>query len=73
MNILKYNAFKVMKLHDHDIVPVTSPLYGFVEDYVILLGIIVLPVILGTHPRTAQCMAEFIIVNNQTSHNAIFG
>ena len=68
---MAYSAFTAMGLHD--IIPMDSPLYGFAGDYLMPLGIISLPVTIGSHPRTATSIAEFTVVNNQNAHNVIFG
>lgn len=73
VNILEYRAFKGMKLQDHNIILMDSPLYGFVREYILPFGVIFLPVTLGTYTQTSSFMVEFTVVDNQTTHNVIFG
>ena len=51
VDILYLEAFKKMCLDQYDLKLSTSPLFGFTNDYITLIGIITLPITLGDYPR----------------------
>ena len=51
VDILYYQAFERMGLKVNDLKPSPNPIYGFMGDSVISLGIISLPMTLGEYPR----------------------
>ena len=51
VDILYLEAFKKLGLDQRDLKPSTSPLFGFTNDYITPIGIIVLPITLGDYPQ----------------------
>lgn len=53
--------------------PVTTPLYSFTEDSVLLHGRIDLPLTVGEFPKTSTIVAEFLIVDYPSAFNTLLG
>ena len=51
MDILYFQAFEMMGLKVSDLKPSPNPVYSFMGDSVIPLGVILLPMTLGEYPR----------------------
>ena len=48
-----------------------APLMGFTGDRVCSIGIITLPITVGTYPKTVSKTIDFLIVNCPSAYNAI--
>ena len=51
----------------------TSPLYGFTGDYVMQIGSMILPVVVGEAPLQQNVMTNFTVVDTPSAFNAILG
>ncbi|KAL5861476.1 hypothetical protein ACOSQ4_002772 [Xanthoceras sorbifolium] len=51
----------------------TSLLYGFTGDFVMPMGTIILPVILGQPPAQIKWLTEFLVVDTPSAYNIILG
>uniref|UniRef100_A0A2N9GTT5 Reverse transcriptase domain-containing protein n=1 Tax=Fagus sylvatica TaxID=28930 RepID=A0A2N9GTT5_FAGSY len=50
-----------------------QPLVGFTGDKVCPVGIVTLPITVGTHPKTVSKTVDFLVVNCPSAYNAIIG
>jgi hypothetical protein len=50
-----------------------APLVGFTGDSVCLVGIITLPITVGTYPKTVSKTVDFLVVNCPSAYNASIG
>ena len=50
-----------------------APLVGFKGDRVCLIGIITLPITVGTYPKTVSKTIDFLVVSCPSAYNAIIG
>ena len=73
VDILYLEAFKKMGLDNRVLKPSTSPLFGFMNNYITPVGTITLPITLGDYPRQATCMANFVVVDCQSAFNVVIG
>ncbi|XP_060959303.1 uncharacterized protein LOC133030542 [Cannabis sativa] len=73
VNLLNIQAFKQMGLHEKDLRPVTSSIYGFTGDVIALKGMIKLPITLGTAPVVAKSMADFAVIDQYSAYNVVIG
>ncbi|KAM6554158.1 hypothetical protein CsatB_014920 [Cannabis sativa] len=62
-----------MGLHEKVLQPVTSSIYGFTRDTIALKGMIKLQITLGTDRVTAKSMADFAIIDQYSTYNAVIG
>jgi hypothetical protein len=62
-----------MGIDQDRIKPFGSPLIGFAEKQVQLVGIISLPVIAGTTPKQSNVMVNFLVVDQPSTYNTIIG
>jgi hypothetical protein len=53
--------------------PFGSSLVGFGREVVYLIGIIPLPVTVGTAPRLSTVMVDFLVIDQPSTYNAIIG
>uniref|UniRef100_A0A2N9F6A6 RNase H type-1 domain-containing protein n=1 Tax=Fagus sylvatica TaxID=28930 RepID=A0A2N9F6A6_FAGSY len=53
--------------------PMDAPLVGFTGDKVCPIGIVTLPITVGTHPMTVSKTVDFLVVNCPSAYNAIIG
>ena len=51
VDILYFQAYEKMGLKVNDLKPSPNPIYGFIGDSIIPLGVIQLPMTLGEYPR----------------------
>uniref|UniRef100_A0A2N9I4E8 RNA-directed DNA polymerase n=1 Tax=Fagus sylvatica TaxID=28930 RepID=A0A2N9I4E8_FAGSY len=68
-DILYLPAYQQMRLDKDKLRPMDAPLVGFTGDKVCLVGIVTLPIAVGTHPKTV----DFLVVNCPSAYNAIIG
>ena len=73
VDIIFKNALDQLLIESPKITPYTTPLIGFVEDMVILKGIITLPVTLGMVPHRVVHIIDFLIVDHRVPTNNILG
>jgi hypothetical protein len=73
VDILFHDAFIKMGYNDSQLTPSNMPIYGFngVESNV--EGTIMLPMTMGTEPREATQMLNFLVIKAVSSYNAILG
>ena len=50
-----------------------SPLMGFIDDAILIEGIIILPVIEGREPQQSIVNIDFLVVKVPSAYNAILG
>jgi hypothetical protein len=62
-----------MKLDKDKLRPMEAPLVGFTGDKVCPVGIITLPITVGTYPKTVSKTVDFLVVNCPSAYNAIIG
>ena len=62
-NILYLPAYQQLKLDKDKLRPMDAPLVGFTGDSVCLVGIITLPITVGTYPKTVSKTVDFLVVN----------
>ena len=72
-DILYYPAFQQMRLGRDLLRPACSPLIGFEGMKVYLVGIVTLPVVVGSYPRQITKSVNFLVVDWSSSYNAIIG
>ena len=73
VNILYWVAYHKIGLRRAYLTPMTSPLYRFTEDSVILKGTIKIIVTLGEPPRMATVMIDFLVVKCSIAFNGVLG
>jgi hypothetical protein len=62
-DILYLPAYQQMRLDKDKLRPMDAPLVGFTGDKVCLVGIVTLPITVGTHPKTISKTIDFLVVN----------
>jgi ribonuclease HI len=72
-DILYWPAFQHMGIDRDRIKPFGSPLVGFGGEVVYPIGIIPLPVTVGTVPRLSTVMVDFLVIDRPFAYNAIMG
>ena len=60
-----------MRLDKDKLCPMDAPLVGFTGDKVCPVGIVTLPITVGTHPKTISKTVDFLVVNCSSTYNAI--
>ncbi|XP_060967373.1 uncharacterized protein LOC133035545 [Cannabis sativa] len=73
VNLLNFQAFKQMGLHEKDMRLVTSSIYSFTGDVIALKGMIKLSITLGTAPVTDKSMVDFAVIDQYSAYNAVIG
>jgi len=73
MNVLFKHAFDQMGMSPEDIQPYNIPIHGFTRAGIVPVGMITLPLIVGTAPRTVTRMQDFIILESPSAYNAFLG
>ncbi|XP_063938092.1 uncharacterized protein LOC135147953 [Daucus carota subsp. sativus] len=73
VDILFYDAYEKMGYSDTQLTPSDMPIYGFNNVETKIEGMIQLPVTMGTEPRQATCMLNFLVVKASSTYNAILG
>ena len=72
-DILYYLGFQQMRLRRDQLRPINSPLVGFGGLKVQPVGIVTLPVVIGTYPQYVARDVNFLVVDCSSSYNAIIG
>ncbi|CAI9763836.1 unnamed protein product [Fraxinus pennsylvanica] len=72
INILFRTTFDKMAV-DHELTPMSSPLYGFTGDIIIPRGKITLAVEIGASPQVAHHFMEFLIVDRRSTYHGVLG
>ena len=73
VDILYLQAFERMGLKVSDLKPLPNPVYSFMGDSVIPLGVISFPMTLGEYPRQSCVMADFLVIDQPSSFNDVLG
>ena len=73
VDILYYPAFQKIRVSKELLHPTNVPLIGFGGMKVLPVGIISLPVMVGSYPRQINKEVNFLVVNCSTSYNVIIG
>ena len=71
VDILYLPAYQQMKFDKDKLQPMEAPLIGFTGDKVCPIGIITLPITVGTYPKTISKTVDFLIINCPSAYNAI--
>uniref|UniRef100_A0A2N9G5B1 RNA-directed DNA polymerase n=1 Tax=Fagus sylvatica TaxID=28930 RepID=A0A2N9G5B1_FAGSY len=72
-DILYLPAYQQMRIDKDKLRPMDAPLVGFTGDKVCPVGIVTLPITVGTHPKTVSKTVDFLVVNCPSAYNAIIG
>uniref|UniRef100_A0A2N9HAC0 Uncharacterized protein n=1 Tax=Fagus sylvatica TaxID=28930 RepID=A0A2N9HAC0_FAGSY len=72
-DILYLPAYQQMRLDKDKLRPMDAPLVGFTGDKICPVGIVTLPITVGTHPKTVSKTVDFLVVNCPSAYNAIIG
>uniref|UniRef100_A0A2N9FYE4 Reverse transcriptase n=1 Tax=Fagus sylvatica TaxID=28930 RepID=A0A2N9FYE4_FAGSY len=72
-DILYLPAYQQMRLDKDKLRPMDAPLVGFTGDKICPVGIVTLPIMVGTHPKTVSKTVDFLVVNCPSAYNAIIG
>uniref|UniRef100_A0A2N9IUA0 Uncharacterized protein n=1 Tax=Fagus sylvatica TaxID=28930 RepID=A0A2N9IUA0_FAGSY len=72
-DILYLPAYQQMRLDKDKLRPMDAPFVGFTGDKVCPVGIVTLPITVGTHPKTVSKTVDFLVVNCPSVYNAIIG
>ena len=72
-DILYLLAYQHMRLDKEHLRPMDALLMGFTGDKVCPIGIVTLPITVGTHPKTVSKTVDFLVVNCPSAYNAIIG
>jgi hypothetical protein len=70
-NILYWTIFQQLGIGWEKLKPFVSPLVGFMGEQVQPIGLISLPITVGTTPKQATIMVDFLVVNRPFAYNAI--
>lgn len=73
VNILYYDTYKKMNLPNKDMSVKNIYIYGFGGEATRVLGTIKLPVCIGEDPLMATQVIQFMIVDQESAHNALLG
>ena len=73
VSILYYQAFQRMDLKNNDLRPSPSPIYGFIGDSVIPIGVITLPMTVRECPRESCVMTDFLVIDQPSAFNVVLG
>uniref|UniRef100_A0A2N9GJ69 Uncharacterized protein n=1 Tax=Fagus sylvatica TaxID=28930 RepID=A0A2N9GJ69_FAGSY len=72
-DILYLPAYQQMQLNKDTLRPMDAPLVGFTGDKVCPVGIVTLPITVGSHPKTISKTVDFLVVNCPSAYNAKIG
>ena len=72
-DILYLPAYQQMLLDKDKLRPMDALLVGFTGDKVCPIGIVTLPITVGTHPKTVSKTVDFLVVDCPSAYNAIIG
>ena len=66
-------AFDQLRISKDSLRPVATPLVGFNGSSTQPLGMIELPVLMGTHPQQVSTIRNFVMVEALSTYNVILG
>ena len=72
-DIMFASAFDQLGISRDRLLPVATPLVGFNGSSTQPLGMIELPVLMGTHPQQASMITNFVMVEAPLAYNVILG
>ena len=72
VEILQWDAFLRMGFTADDLIP-SSPIYGFANQPIPVKGTVSIPVTIGDGEHTVNAMVDFLVVDQPSAYNAIFG
>ncbi|XP_064995328.1 uncharacterized protein LOC135631519 [Musa acuminata AAA Group] len=72
-DILYFDTFQRLGLARENLNPMCSTLTGFTGDSISPLGVVTLPLTLGTPPKSKTVMTTFLVVDLPIAYNAILG
>ena len=72
-DILYLPAYQQMKLDKEKLQPMGAQLVGFTGDKICPVGIITLPITIGTYPKQVSKTIDFLVVDCPSAYNAIIG
>ena len=73
IDILYYQAFQKMSLKNSDLRPSPNLIYGFTEDSVTPMGVIILPRTVGEYPRESCVITDFLMIDQPSTFNTVLG
>ena len=74
VNLIYWNCFQKMNLSPNRLKPVTTPLYSFTGEAVLVVGSIQLATTLGSEPHVVTRMETYMVVKSTSSaYNIILG
>jgi hypothetical protein len=73
VDILYLPAYQQMMFDKDKLRPMDAPLLGFTGDKVCPVGIITLPITVGTYPKAVSKTVDFFVINWPLAYNAIIG
>ncbi|XP_071933156.1 uncharacterized protein [Coffea arabica] len=73
IDVLYYKTFKELQQEDRQLIPVRTPLIGFVGPSVRLEGMITLMLTVGVSPKCQTVPVNFAVVREPSSYNMILG
>ena len=73
VSLLFKSAFDQMGLSEKDLLPCTSALQGFSRERKEPLGVIMLPVELGTEPQRMIRQVQFVVLDGPSAYNTFLG
>ncbi len=72
-DILYLPAYQQMKLDKEKLRPMGALLVGFIGDKICLVGIVTLPITIGTYPKQVSKTVDFLVVDCPSAYNTIIG
>ena len=72
-DIMFASAFEQLRISRDRLRPVTTPLVGFNGSSTQPLGMIELPILMGTHPQQTSVITRFVVVEASSAYNVILG
>ena len=73
VDILYFQEYERMGLKVNDLKPSPNPVYGFMGDSVVPLGVISLLMTLGEYFRQSCIIADFLVIDQPSTFNAVLG
>jgi hypothetical protein len=71
VDILYLPAYQQMKLDKEKLRPMGALLVGFTGDKICPVGIVTLPITIGTYPKQVSKTVDFLVVDCPSAYNAI--
>lgn len=73
VNILFKNMFDKMRLLEENLKSCINPIHGFTGETIVPLGIIQVPLTVGTAPKTVMRNVDFIVLHKHSPYNIFIG